>query len=683
MSRHPGLTMVLSVILATLAANPTTGQGQDDPNWWLTPHRLLQTNLREIDATMDTDQYVREVKEFGANIVLFNVGGIVANYPTELKYHWRNTFMTGDLVGETLVKLHAEQIKMIGRFDFSKINEKYAAQHPEWLYVSEKGEHVNYNGQVHTCVMGGYQQDYLLKILVEALTRYPLDGVFFNMIGFPQVDYSRVFHGICQCENCKQSFKNYCGMSVPKTHGDPEVLQKHKQWKQIQINRQFERVRHLIKSIRENTVICTYTVDHIDVIRKESGAPLGEESWDDVDRAQWTLLTTENKQLANASVHFYQMIFRHSAAAPYLHSRRLWQEVVNGAWLDFYCIGPLQRLEDRAGIEPVSDIYRFHGANEKWMLHTESAADVGIVRHDGDDYWGWVQMLSENHVPFDLVSLQHSELSHYKALIVPESARIKTGQAKMLDAYVEDGGKLLLSGKIPEALACLGQATLRKTWPMRHSMYVRIRADDKVDLKTAGLRDFDLVQLRGDFHEYSMASGGDQMLRLIHDVMYGPPEKCYIKSESDIPALFVHRYGTGKVACFPWQIGAMYREWGNHGHPMLGMGVLDNLLETGRRLTVDTSPLVEVTHRRDPSERFEWIALYNHSGRLEKSYHAPIPIHNVVVDLRPPRAIKQVSSLTNKVRLTWTEGAKGRKKIVLPELNVFEIVLVEYESQVE
>jgi hypothetical protein len=29
----------------------------------LKPHRMLQTNLREIDATMDTDQYIRELKE--------------------------------------------------------------------------------------------------------------------------------------------------------------------------------------------------------------------------------------------------------------------------------------------------------------------------------------------------------------------------------------------------------------------------------------------------------------------------------------------------------------------------------------------------------------------------------------------------------------------------------------------
>ncbi|MCF7972960.1 MAG: hypothetical protein K9N55_04010, partial [Phycisphaerae bacterium] len=538
---------------------------------------------------------------------------------------------------------------------------------------------VNYNGQIHTCVMGGYQQHYLFDILKEALTRYPLDGVFFNMIGFPQVDYSRVFHGICQCENCQASFKAYCGLSVPKHDGDPDTLNKHQAWKQIQIDRQFQRVRQLIKSIREDIVICTYTVDHIDVIRKESGAPLGEEPWDDVDRAQWTLLTTENKQLANASVHFYQMIFRHAGAAPYLHSRRLWQQMVNGAWLDFYCIGPLQRLEDRSCIGPVSDIYRFHGANEPWMLHTESAAEVGLVRHDGDDYWGWVQMLSENHIPFDLVSLPHSDLNRYKAMIVPESGRVKANESRRLDAYVQGGGRLLLSGKIPDTLTCFGQVSLKKTWPMRHSMYVRIRPDDKVELKVPGLRDFDLVQLRGDFYEYGIASDVDPMLRLIYDVMYGPPEKCYIKSESDIPALLVHKQGGGVVAAFPWQIGAMYREWGNHGHRMLAVGALDNLLDTNRRLKVETSALVEVTHRRDPKARFEWIAFYNHSGRLENSFHPPIPIHNVHVNLKTVRPIKQVSLLTHQEKLIWTEEAKGQKQIILPELDVFEIVLVEYE----
>ncbi|OHB75810.1 MAG: hypothetical protein A2Z25_18130 [Planctomycetes bacterium RBG_16_55_9] len=439
-------------------------------------------------------------------------------------------------------------------------------------------------------------------------------------------------------------------------------------------------MRDLIKSIRSDIVICTYTSEHIDVIRKESNAPLGEEPWDDLERAQWTLLTNKNKQLANTTVHFYEMIFRHSAAAPYLHSRRLWQQMANGAWLDFYCIGPLQRLEDRAGLGPISDIYRFHAANEKWLLRTESAAQVGLVRRDGNDYWGWVQILCENHVPFDLVSFEHSDLKRYSALVVPESGGVKADDARALDAFVKGGGKLLLSGRIPDALTCLGRPILKKTWPMRHSMYVRIRPEDKAELETDGLKDFDLVHLRGDFHEYEPVNGASGMLRLIHDVMYGPPEKCYYRSVSDIPALLVRKDGDGMAASLPFQIGAMYREWGNLGHPMLAVGALDNVLQTGRRLKIKSSPLVEATHRRDSDGRFEWIALYNHSGRLENSFHPPIPIDDVRVSLKPSRPIERTISLTNQNRLTPTNKSSDEIQIILPRLNVFEIILVEYKD---
>lgn len=191
----------------------TAAAGDAQPSaWWLQPHRMLQTNLREIDATMDLDRYIEEVKRFGADVVLFNVGGIVANYPTQLEYHYRNPHMQGDLVGTVLQRLHAEGIRMIGRFDFSKLNEQYAAEHPEWLYVSEKKQHVNYNGQVHTCVSGGYQQEYMFKILGEAIDQYPLDGVFFNMIGYTRGDYSGNYHGICQCDNCRKLFHQYSGL---------------------------------------------------------------------------------------------------------------------------------------------------------------------------------------------------------------------------------------------------------------------------------------------------------------------------------------------------------------------------------------------------------------------------------------------------------------------------------------
>ncbi|MEX0322876.1 MAG: alpha-amylase family protein [Puniceicoccaceae bacterium] len=682
--------LISSVSFLIAFSCPAQSSDTDRSGWWMTPHRLLQTNLREIDATMDTDKYVREVQDFGANVVLFNVGGIVANYPSELEYQWVNTHMEGDLVGTVLPKLHAAGIKMIGRFDFSKLNEAYAMQHPEWLYVNENGQYVNYNGQVHTCLMGGYQQEYMYEILKEACTRYPLDGVFFNMIGFPTRDYSRVFHGNCQCDNCKRSFKEYCGFEVPKHDGDSEALRKLAEWKKLQIDKQFQRVRETIKSIREDIVILTYTEKWVDMKRQESGHPTGQEPWRDTHRVQWLLENFPDKQLAMASNHFHQMIFRHSGVAPGLHYRRNWQSLVNGAWLDFYCLGPLQRLEDRAGLKTASEVYRFHGANEEWLLNTVSAAEVGIVvpstewadrnqsSGTGDDYWGWVQLLTENQVHYDMVLLSKVELSQYKALIVPESGSISSREARLLDEWVKGGGKLLLSGKIPDGMQCLGNPALEATWPERHSMYLRIRPEDKAKLAKVDLKDYDLSHLKGDFHQYSTVKGNQYLLKLVHDVTYGPPEKCYIHSVSDLPGMWVRKHGKGMAAILPFHAGAMYKEWANQSHALLATGTLDNVLGLDRRLKVETSPLVQTTHRRDPDGKFEWVGLQNHSGQLMNVVHEPLPVGHIKIQLRTDKPVTRIRSLTNGQNLTSRQIAPGQIEVILPKLDAFEIVLFEY-----
>jgi hypothetical protein len=68
--------------------------GEYDTTWWnRQPYRLVQTNLRETDAAMDVDAYVQSMVDASANIVLLNVGGIVANYPTKLQYEYKNPFI--------------------------------------------------------------------------------------------------------------------------------------------------------------------------------------------------------------------------------------------------------------------------------------------------------------------------------------------------------------------------------------------------------------------------------------------------------------------------------------------------------------------------------------------------------------------------------------------------------------
>jgi hypothetical protein len=677
--RQLGIAWITGLLLG---APGWSASDADAPPWWLTPQRMIQTNLREIDATMDIDRYVRDIKAFGANVVLFNVGGIVANYPTKHPTHWKNTFMEGDLVGRVLRRLHREDIRMIGRFDFSKVNEAFAKDHPEWLYVSEKDEHVNYNGQVHTCASGPYQQEVMFEILGEAVERFPLDGVFFNMIGYPRSDYSGNYHGLCQCENCREAFKKITGMVLPETadENDP-AYKKYGEFVKTMKDRQFSKVRAFLKDKRPDLCICTYTTVGVDVIRKESNRPLGQGTYEDTKRAKWTLLTSGQRQLANAAVHFMRIPYRHAAVSPYLNARRVWQQMVNGAWLDFYCIGPLQRQEDRSGLDVISGIYNFHADNADFFLNTESAAEVGLVNRGAEEFDGIVQVLAENQVPFDLTLVNPDQWRTFKAVIIPDAASLDENLCAAIDGYVESGGKVLLTGAIPAGLQSFGETKLLETRPREKGAYIRIRPEDRARLNHPFLDQLDLVYLSGEFHVYSLDSmqGVSGWLRLIPQDMFGPPEKCYYRVVSDHPALVVHDHGRGRIACFPFAIGTHYCEQSHQGHAALLMGALNGVLETDRRLRVRTHALVEVSHRRDREGAFEWVGLYNHSGHNLNAFHAPISVSDVQIQLTPRREVARARLLGNDQELTVSRR-KGSEAIsvLVPRLKHYDAVVFEY-----
>lgn len=238
--------------------------------WWRErPMRLIQTNLREIDLPLDPQEYALVLHDFGANVALFNLGGIVANYPTRHPFQFTNPRLSRDIIPDLIDQLHRKGIRLIGRFDFSKVNETIGMHYPEWLYRGLDGNPVTYNGQMQCCVNGFYQQECSLEILKEAVGLYPLDGVFFNMIGYQMRDYSGVYHGICQCENCRQRF----GDELPRKE-EPEnpVYRRYLHFCQETSRELFRRIRDTIRSVRSDCAICTYTNEGVDIIRSESNS---------------------------------------------------------------------------------------------------------------------------------------------------------------------------------------------------------------------------------------------------------------------------------------------------------------------------------------------------------------------------------------------------------------------------
>lgn len=650
-----------------------------DDEWWLRPRRMIQTNLREIDAMMDIDRYMRDVKDFKVDVILFNVGGIVANYPTDLEFQWQNQYMCGDMAGQVLERLHDEGIRMIGRFDFSKLNEVYAAQHPEWLYVSEAGENVNYNGQVHTCVSGGYQQEYMFKILGEAVDRYPLDGVFFNMIGFQRRDYSGNYHGICQCENCERRFREFSGLALPTTDDKGKAYGKYVQFTQDLKDRQFNKVNSFLKGKRSSLCICTYTKEGIDVMRKESNSPLGRGTYHDTYKAKKTLLDAGRRQLANAAVHFIRIPFRHASVSPQLTARRLFQQMINGAWLDFYCIGPLHRQEDRLGLDVVRDIYRFHAENEEYLVDTKPAAKVGLYAGGNDECMAMVDILCENQIAFELVYMDAEQLEGCDVVLVGGVENLNAAETAALDNYIQRGGRAVITGKAPSGLKCLASLKFKRTRGAEKGSYVRIRPEDKSVLARDIFGDIDLVFLNGDFHVYESDGKDGDLLRLIPGDMFGPPEKCYYREVSDTAGLFRRRHGKGAVAFFSWDVASHYERQGHQGHAGLILAAMDDVLGVDRGLEVDLHRLVEVTHRRGAKGGFEWVALYNHSGERGDALHPPISMRGIEIDLLPQKPVKTVKLLKAGRKLSFVVGDDGVLNTVIPRLNRYEVVVFEYE----
>jgi len=698
----------ITIIFLLFLTYTSFGQIKPKNNWWLEePFRMVQTNLREIDAIdFDVAVYSNSLKDLGANTVLINVGGIAANYYTKLEYQYQNPHLKFNIIKEVVDKLHKEGIRVIGRFDFSKLNEEYASQNSEWLYKSIKGKEVNYNQQVHTCVNGGYQQDYSLKILKEALTLFPLDGVFFNMIGYKTTDYSKNYHGICQSKSCKIRFKEWSGgTEIPLVEDNNDsIFRKYKQFKKETSDELILKIQEVIKSFGNHIAICTYTHAGTDFFRKESSS--GKEmhshanpwEYDAAHNVKVVLGSWKDKQVSNASNHFLGYPGRHSADSRWLAQKRLFQDVMYGAGVDFYCMGRLDNLEDRPLLKGIKDVFKFHEKNEKYLHHTTSENKILLLHNKKteDEYKGVFEMLTENHVLFDV--MEHwcvntkevpREIESYEVIILPDIRDLSKAACIRLDNYVKAGGKLLVTGLTSTndeignplnkiQLNTLGVASEYKLLKKIQGTYFKIFEKDKVQLNNPIFKDIDLVYAWEKGLLCTVKKEASSLLGYIPPAMIGPPEKTYYEEVTKIPGLIFNKEEKGKTVFFPFRIGAMYHHKRQYGHSALVLSALKSMLSYEKDIATDISPLIEISRQKSKDNSFKWYGLLNHSGQLGNGFYKPFPVKDISFIIEQEKQIKSIKGLKSKKEIKYTQIKNGKIKITVPELDSYEVVLIEY-----
>jgi hypothetical protein len=371
--------------------------------------------------------------------------------------------------------------------------------------------------------------------------------------------------------------------------------------------------------------------------------------------------------------------------SPHLQRLRLTQALANGGGLDHYVIGRLDGLADRSGSEAVREIFRFHAAHEELYRGLTSCASVALLtgpRPDVEEHRGWFRVLAEEHVPFDVLTLDAADeraLARYEVILVPGLEPIGEEIARRIDAWVEAGGTLVVSGlagfrddeyepRRTPAFACLGIESVREVRSGMRGAYFAIDHHDGFD----HLRDTELLYLDGPYVNAEYVAGTERHLRLIPPGPFGPPERVVLAEPTGEPGMTVRDVGDGRAIWLPWRCGALVER---DGHPNTA-GFLADVLERHARVTPiggTLSPMVEVTLFERPNGDL-LLHLVNASGHFGVRELAPVPMHDVEVVVPFEGEPGEVHAVVGGT-CTWAI-ADGVLTVTISELGVFEALVV-------
>jgi len=675
-------------------------------DWWEGyPWRMIQTNMREIDMLdMDAERFVQELQAFRATVVLVNAAGIIASYPTKLPYHFQSPYLQGDSLADIIAACHAAGIRVLARTDFSKVRRPIYEMHPDWAYRTAAGDIIDYNGDVHACLNGDYQQIYALNIIRELITTHDLDGIFFNMGGYQTSDYSRIQYGLCHCQACRKRFDEMYGLALPQsTDLDDPVYRKYQVFKQRTTEELHLKVSTLIHQLRPDICVDKEFHSKRGFIRQESNTA--------VDRAlphwqysasantKWAVAAYPQMVSSNTTVDFIDYNYRHVTVSPHQQKLRLAQNLANGGAIDYYLIGRLDNHEDKSGYAGIKEMFYYHADHENEYRDTASLANVALLnnsRNHSNETKGWFRFLVENHFLFDTPQTETAPdqpWDRYQAIILPDLQPVGDELAAKLDGFVYAGGTLIAAGQSgffdaeyeprpSPALKCLGIEQVE--W-VREDMRIRpglnsgyLKLDDKTGFPRFVVTD--LIYLDAPYIYCRYAPEAIRRFKLVPPHNFGPPERCYYGQPSgwsgvvDRPGFVIHPYGKGQAIYIPWLPGTLFHRQGHTNTADFVADLLEHVAGVAP-VSGDLSPMVEVTLLKSNVDGSLLVHLVNSSGHFGTTFYAPVPMHDVLVEIPCTAEPSQVTSLVTGKAIP-SQFVDGALSMRVPRLELLEALQI-------
>ena len=601
-------------------------------DWFERPMRWAQLTLAENDPeTFDTQFWLDYIRSIHADAVCLSAGGVVAYYPTTVPLHHRSAWLgESDLFGDLLAGCRKMGLVVIARTDSHAVHEDVCAAHPDWVAVGADGlprRHWASPELWVACALGPYSFEFMPQIHQEIMTVYQPDGIFTN-----RWDGS----GMCYCEHCRRNFMQFSGLDLPAgTSVQDAAWRLYQRWREARLFEIWKTWDDQIRSINPSARFIPNTgggaTSHLDMRRV---GELAETLFADRQGRHglmpvWSSGKDAKEYRAALGSKAVVGIFSVGVETPYRWKdsvqndaeTRLWvlDGIANGLrpWFTKFA----GTLYDRRWLKTVKDLYDWHFENERYLRNTRPLARVGVVYSQQtaacftendvkskveEPILGIYQALIEMRVPFEMVHdrlLDAGHLAPFKLLILPNIAALSDAQCAQLRDFVARGGRMLATW---ETSLYDENGEARPDFGLADLFGARYFGSQQGPLKNSYLR---LERPSGSQPVHPLLSGFDGAERIINGVHWVaaepviqiddypltlipsypdlPMEKVYPRVEhTEVPGVYLQRFGKGKVAYFPWDIDRTYWDVLNVDHGRLLWNAIEWALEGDKVITV-------------------------------------------------------------------------------------------------
>lgn len=672
--------------------------------WWRKPLRVIQTNLQVADtAKIRPEKLAAEMEEMGADVLVYNVGGIYAWYKTEVPFHTVNPFLPddGDLLEDVIEACHRRGIKFVARFDFSKATDTTYLQRP-WWFVRDKDSNPQAIGATRpgewsllmsTCINSGYRnQEVAVPILQEALHRYDIDGIFYNNPAYIP----------CHCETCQAKHLKIYGEPVPEDlHWGMGWL--NTEWARLCARENLGILYEAIKATRPDVPVILYHGVYSPPIDGSKTADLvctepqnvlsrGHKSIPEFWRPALSIKLAADSPgdvpPPFGIVHSCPgMDWRHTGLPTAEYLFWLSQVPAHGGQIWHSITGIPDTITDRRILNTVSTFNAMVGKVKPYLEGATPISQIAMLWHNAESTQGWADGLINTQIPFSLImpdQLCVEKLQEFRVVIIPEGWCCDATGMKALTEYVKGGGNLIAEGRLriegPGIGDLLGIAS--EPYHVSESLsasYLRFEGNNN-PLQVGGLEETELIPQRGEVVYCRANQDAEVLLTLVPpfsplESVGAPPERASLPvSHTDIPMCILNHYGKGKVVYFPFKLSFLINEFKLNEHYVVLSNAIKLLLGEDNMITVSSIQGLQVTVLE--REQGYLINLVNGVGRRPLSTNIPLHDIKVKVKLDNGHIAREVKQLIDSKVIDFEQDG-GYVEFSIDRLDVWEVLSIE------